>query len=94
MQRGTCIYQFGGIGQRLKLVSLICSDAFAFRDDDAEAIYDRALVIHIQLNPNPREKRFRRYRESLFAFQGDQTEIICLNWAKNVHHWCDGRETP
>jgi hypothetical protein len=94
MQRGTCIYQFGGIGQRLKLVSLICSDAFAFRDDDAEAIYDRALVIHIQLNPNPREKRFRRYRESLFAFQGDQTEIICLNWAKDVHHWSDGQETP
>jgi len=94
MQRGACIYQFGGREQRLKLISLICSDAFAFRDEDAEAIYDRALVIHIQLNPNPRETRFRRYRESLFAFQGDQTEIICLNWAKDVHHWCDGQETP
>jgi hypothetical protein len=94
MQRGNRIYQFGGIEQRLKLVSLICSDAFAFQDDDAKAVYDRALIVHIQLNPNPREKRFRRYRESLFEIHGDQTEIICLNWAKDVHHWHDGIESP
>jgi hypothetical protein len=92
MQRGTRIYQFGGRDQRLKLVSLICSDAFALQDTDAEAIYDRALLIHIQLNPNPRETRFRRYREYLFGFQGDQTEVICLNWAKDVRYWYDGQE--
>lgn len=35
--------------------------------------------------------RFRRYREHLFQYQGDQTEVICLNWARNVHHYCGDR---
>ncbi len=38
MQRGTCIYQFGGSQGGIKLVSLICSDALAFDDADAQAV--------------------------------------------------------
>jgi hypothetical protein len=53
LQRGTSVYQFGGAATELKLVSLICSDAFGFTDADAAQIYDRALVIHIQLNSQP-----------------------------------------
>lgn len=92
LQCGTCIYQFGGAGQSLKLVSLICSDVFNFLDADATAVYDRALVIHIQLNPKPRHVEYRRYRDRLLRFQGDQTEIICLNWARDVEEFC-GVET-
>jgi hypothetical protein len=89
LQRGTRIYQFGGgIGQEIKLVSLICSDAFAFADEGhAEAIYDRALVLHIQLNQKPRHTQYRQYRDRLFRFGGDSTELICLNWARNVNEW-------
>jgi hypothetical protein len=83
MQRGTRIYQFGGVANSLRLVSLICSDALAFLDPQAEAVYDRALILHIQLNPQPRQDLFRQYRSRLMRFGGD-TEIICLNWAKNV----------
>jgi hypothetical protein len=88
LQRGTRIYQFGGIGPSLKLISLICSDAFKFLDADAMAIYDRALVIHIQLNPKPRHEQFRLYRDRLLRLHGDQTELICLNWARDVEEWC------
>ena len=94
LQWGTCVYQFGGLEQSVRLVSLICSDAFTFTDADAAAIYDRALVIHIQLTPEPRQELYRQYRVNLFKFQGDATEIICLNWAKGVCVWCGEQAKP
>jgi len=87
MQRGTRIYQFGGTENSLRLVSLICSDALAFLDPQAEVVYDRALILHLQLNPKPRQDLFRQYRSRLMRFGGD-TEIICLNWAKDVFEGC------
>ena len=94
LQRGTCIYQFGGGETSLKLVSLICSDAFALLDTHAMAIYDRALIVHIQLNPKPRQEQFRLYRDRLLRFQGDETELICLNWAGDVEVWCGDNVNP
>jgi hypothetical protein len=94
LQRGTRVYQFGIVGQSIKLVSLICSDALNFQDPDANAVYDRALVVHIQLTPKPRQEQYRQYRDRLLRFHGDTTEILCLNWAKDVHVWCDGQTTP
>jgi len=93
LQRGTRIYQFGVVGQSIKLISLICSDALAFQDADAAAVYDRALVVHIQLTPKPRQEQYRQYRNRLLSFHGDTTEILCLNWARDVHVWCDGQTT-
>ncbi len=84
MQRGTRIYKFGVAGQTIRLISLICSDVLDFHDHEAAAVYDRALVIHIQMNPNFRHDRFRQYRDKLLGFQGDMTEVLCLNWAKDV----------
>ncbi len=92
MQRGTQIYQFGGGGENLKLVSLICADVFAFEDAHARAIYDRALILHIQLNPEPRHMQFLGCRERLLRFNGDATEVLCLNWAREVHSWDEGVE--
>lgn len=94
MQRGTQIYQFGGDEENLKLVSLICADVFAFEDAHARAIYDRALILHIQLNPEPRHVRFLGSRERLLGFSGDATEVLCLNWARDVHSWNEGTEKP
>jgi hypothetical protein len=87
MQRGKRVYKFGGGEQQLKLVSLVCSDVFGFQDEHAKAIYDRALVVHIQLNPKPRQSQFRQYRDRLLQYQGDQTELVCLNWAGDVCAW-------
>ncbi len=87
LQTGAHVYQFDG--QDIKLVSLICSDAFAFADEGhADALYDRALIVHIQLNGKPRQTQFRQYRDRLFRFGGNATELICLNWARNVQEWC------
>ena len=94
LQRGTHVYQFGGVGASLKLVSLICSDVFAFLDAHVAAIYDRALVVHIQLNPKPRQDQYRRYRDRLLGFGGDATELLCLNWARDVHEWCGEKAKP
>ena len=86
LQRGSNVYQFGNFpSQDIKLVSIICSDAFVFLDPQAAAVYDRGLVIHIQLNQKPRQEQFRLYRDRLLRFHGDATELICLNWACNVH---------
>lgn len=73
---------------------MICSDALDFQDADAGVIYDRALVVHVQLTPKPRQEQYRQYRDRLLRFHGDTTEILCLNWAKDVHVWCDGQTTP
>ncbi|MCH7886170.1 MAG: hypothetical protein IIC01_13100 [Planctomycetes bacterium] len=90
LQRGTKIYQFGDKGTSIRLISLICSDALTFSDKDAEEAHDRTLVLHIQLNPKPRQHQFRQYRSLLFASSGDATELICLNWAKDVYVRTDG----
>jgi hypothetical protein len=93
LQRGSNIYQFGNVqGQEIKLVSLICSDAFEFLDQHAAAVYDRGLIIHIQLNQKPRQEQFRLYRDRLLRFNGDATELICLNWACNVQLRIDGHK--
>ncbi len=90
MLRGTRIYQFDGKEQNLKLVSLICSDAFELIDEKAKAIYDRALILHIQLNQNPRHEWFLGCRERLLRYSGDETEVICLNWSEDVIMSIDG----
>jgi len=93
LQTGTRVYQFGENGS-IRLVSLICSDAFAFEDAQANSVYDRGLILHIQLNPKPRHTQFRQYRERLLRFEGDATEIICLNWARGVVEWSGERPKP
>lgn len=91
LQRGSRLYRFGGTESQLRLITLICSDAFAFTEALAANLYDRTLVLHVQLNPNPRQNLFRLYRTHLLQYGGDQTEIITLNWAKNIHaHPCTG----
>lgn len=94
LQCGTRVYEFGGTAQTIRLVSLICSDAFAFLDAQAQKVYDRALIIHIQLNPKPRHEHYRLYRDRLLRFKGDATELVCLNWAGNVCEWSGGQEKP
>jgi hypothetical protein len=87
LQLGTDVYQFGTYGAGISLTSLICADAFAVRDEIAQQIYDRALILHIQLNPDPRHQIFLGCRARLLGCFGDSTEIICLNWARNVEFW-------
>lgn len=86
MVRGTKIYVFNqAIQNRQKLTTLICSDSLS-REVQTQIIdiQDRCLIVHIQLNPNPRRDAFKLYRDSVFSRMSDQTEIICLNWSDEV----------
>jgi hypothetical protein len=91
LQLGSLVYQFGSNAQSLRLVSLICSDVFDFDEENhARAIYHQSLIIHIQLNRDPRQAQYRRYRDRLFGYAGDVTEVLCLNWAQDVEVWKHG----
>lgn len=91
LQLGTRLYYFGNGSTQLRLATIICSDAFDLLDAQARQLYDRTLVIHIQLNPKPRQTEYRRYRARLMCFANAQTELICLNWAKDVHESSNGK---
>jgi hypothetical protein len=86
MVRGTNIYVFNHtIRDKQRLTTLICSDSLSQTvQTGIVAIRDRCLIIHIQLNPDPRHDAFKLYRNLVFTQTSDQTEIICLNWSIEV----------
>lgn len=84
MACGSCIYKFGGGSSHIALLSLICADAFAFTDELAQLHHHQALILHLQLNPQPRHTDFHECRYRLLHYTNDVTEVICLNWAANV----------
>jgi hypothetical protein len=94
MHPGKAVYRFGAAGRTLCLLTLICSDALSFDDTLAARTYDRALILHLQLNQKPRHDVFRRYRDRLMQIDGDNTEVICLNWAAGIRVWSNGAEIP
>lgn len=85
---GRAIYRFQGKDGYIKLSTIICSDALALGEDAGaiKKLSDRAVLIHIQLNPKPKHTDYRRYRNEIFRRSPDTTncDIICLNWAENV----------
>lgn len=83
MACGNDVYLFGRDNE-VRLLSLICSDAFAFTDDLVDQHYDGVLLLHLQLNDSPRHETYMRYRRRLYDFDSDRTELICLNWAENI----------
>lgn len=94
LQLGSRVYTFARSHNDIRLVSLICSDAFGLLDPQAEEIYKKTLIIHLQLNPKPRHEEFRRYRDRILRFGSSETEIICLNWACDVVEWCGATKKP
>ena len=83
MAKGRNVYLFER-GNEVRLMTIICSDAFAFSDDLVKEHYENLLLLHIQLNEKPRNEDYMRFRRKLFAFDCDRTELICLNWAENI----------
>ncbi|WP_447982596.1 hypothetical protein [Achromobacter kerstersii] len=96
MLPGVFIYAFGTLPSEVRLITLICSDVFGFRQELIDQYYKGLLLLHIQLNNSPRHVLYKKYRQELFAAAGE-TELLCLNWADNVvsvdenggneHHW-------
>lgn len=94
LRRGSIIYQFKGINSQLTAAVIICADAFALAElepHSLNAFNNQSTLIHIQLNPNPRNIAFRKYRTTTFATDARATNchIICLNWAHSIVQYND-----
>jgi len=83
MLPGKFVYVFGDPPGEVRLITLICSDVFEFEKTLIDKYYEGLLLLHIQLNNNPRHPIYKKYRLELFEAAG-KTELLCLNWAKNV----------
>jgi hypothetical protein len=83
MLPGRVVYLFGTAPTEVRLMTLICSDVFGLEDKDVVPYYDGLLLLHIQLNNNPRHTLYKPYRTRLFGY-GGRTELLCLNWAADV----------
>jgi hypothetical protein len=94
LQVGTRIYQFGTYGAGISLATFICSDLLAFTDQDALNVYDRSLILHIQLNNERQHANLLGFRERLLRLSGDQTELLTLNWARGTRIYLDGNIGP
>lgn len=97
LRRGTIIYRFKGERNKLSASTIICSDAFGLTDALVSELVDRATLIHIQLNPDPRNSAYRQYRKTTFETDPSTSEchIVCLNWAGAVvPHGDKGEEKP
>lgn len=88
LRTGKLIYQFHGPKKRLSLASIICSDAFNITGDSDVLLQltENATLLHIQLNPKPRNVEYLRYRADTFRRHGrtNNCDIVCLNWAENI----------
>ncbi|MFC1947535.1 hypothetical protein ACFLXY_06420 [Chloroflexota bacterium] len=82
---GSVVYGFGfNSSESVRLISLICSDTFIFSEENARSVYNNGLILSIQMNKDPRHDTFISCRHDLLKYQGDKTEIICLNWASDI----------
>lgn len=88
LRTGTVVYQFHGPKNRLALAAIICSDAFNISGDKEVLLKltEDATLLHIQLNPKPRNADYLKYRVETFC-RNERTsncDIVCLNWAENI----------
>jgi len=91
--KGNRVYRFRGRSGQMTVAAIICSDSLALTDAWLQDFTDRATLIHIQLNPNPRHVDYRRYRGTTFSTDSRATNchIVALNWAHSiVQHSDDG----
>jgi hypothetical protein len=91
LKRGTIIYRFRGVSGHLSTTTVICSDAFSLSNGLIGELIDRSTIIHIQLNPDPRNTAYRAYRKQTFETNSKFSDchIVCLNWAQNIEQHGD-----
>jgi hypothetical protein len=85
--RGSAVYVFSNAGVTIRLFSFICSDVLNVSEQMLKDLYDGSLILHIQLNPKPRESAYRNYRKQILTLADDRTELLCVNWAAGICCW-------
>lgn len=88
LRTGKVVYQFRGQDNRLALSAIICSDAFNIAEDNDVLLKltENSTLLHIQLNPKPRNVEYLKYRVETFCRheRTSNCDIVCLNWAENI----------
>ncbi|RPH48998.1 MAG: hypothetical protein EHM85_15370 [Desulfobacteraceae bacterium] len=83
--KGRYIYKIESNEHSNGLCTLICSDVLNVDDRIIrELINTPTQLLHIQLNPEPRDPQFAGYRRSSLEYKSDAVEILTLNWAKGT----------
>jgi hypothetical protein len=69
----------------IHLALMICSDALeaGIFESLPHQEHFPYILLHVQLNPDPRNLGFRRYRDFWGTEDRKDVEIICLNWARD-----------
>jgi hypothetical protein len=69
----------------IHLALMICSDALeaGIFESLPHQEHFPYILLHVQLNPDPRNLGFRRYRDFWGTEGPKDVEIICLNWARD-----------
>lgn len=86
LTRGKTIYLFKSMTAQCYMFSYICADVLnqeieSFR---SEIPYQECLILHPQLNPKPRHQAFEQMRGNYLNYDGKNTRIIGINWAKDT----------
>lgn len=88
LRTGKVVYQFHGPSNRLALSAIICSDAFNIASDNdlLLKLTEDSTLLHIQLNPKPRNADYLKYRIETFRRHArtNNCDIVCLNWAEDM----------
>jgi hypothetical protein len=83
--KGRVVYRIENEIHSNALCTFICSDAFNIDDSISKELANTpTLLLHIQLNPEPRDPQFARYRQNSLSFASNEVEILTLNWANNT----------
>lgn len=84
--RGADRYILRNDENSIHLALMICSDALegGIFESLPHQEHFPYILLHIQLNPDPRHLCFREYRDFWGTHDRRNVEIICLNWAKNT----------
>lgn len=90
MIRGERFYKFKNTpANSISLICLICSDSMEYAANLTHCLRqefqnnDPSLILHVQLNQQPRNDRYAEYRKFCLQ-QRNHKDIICLNWAQNI----------
>jgi len=86
MINGSRLYRFSYHRRPIFLCTLICSDAFnnAWTNAITSDVHSPYLLLHIQLNPAPRNVPFTAFKNPLFTLGNSDRDLISVNWARGT----------
>lgn len=82
---GNTIYYFKAPNSGHCMLAYICADALnqSISAVKHQVNYQKCIILHPQLNPNPLHDSFRQMRKSFLDYSKENIRIISVNWAKN-----------